>query len=391
MTKPGPSVSILAQLSGAKPFMFERMNALLDKEGLERFRAAVAYARWDGIGLIAPHIETFLKRGGEFQTIYGVANGVTTPDSLLYNLYLQEIFTSHTYAGAIEDQYVNATFHTKFFEFKFADKIIFIVGSANLTGAGMSRNTEMGAEVKIRVGSPLSKQTDDVWKSLRAASQKVTLALIRSSKDDGELGSEHQKNETHSNKGDKPRLRTGVKASPKPLFSKVLDLRQPTKKSKILAKLDTLTVQPQILHLQILTYETGGMLRNLGSRNGRRSRTWRRCGRRRASIAISGCSIDLSGCLPVDRTSSMFPPRSQAASSNKEALETAIPVSVSIGAFGVRPASPLQDRSVVPLSRDRILALSFRPRQESAAGGGESGRWSPLSMVRPASPDDRAP
>ena len=257
MTKPGPSVSILAQLSGAKPFMFERMNALLDKEGLERFRAAVAYARWDGIGLIAPHIETFLKRGGEFQTIYGVANGVTTPDSLLYNLYLQEIFTSHTYAGAIEDQYVNATFHTKFFEFKFADKIIFIVGSANLTGAGMSRNTEMGAEVKIRVGSPLSKQTDDVWKSLRAASQKVTLALIRSSKDDGELGSEHQKNETRSNKGDKPRLRTGVKASPKPLFSKVLDLRQPTKKSKILAKLDTLTVQPQILHLQILTYETG--------------------------------------------------------------------------------------------------------------------------------------
>jgi HKD family nuclease len=257
MSKQAASVSLLGQSPSGAPYLFQRINALLNMPGLKRFRAAVAYARWDGLGLIAQNIEPVLKAGAEFQTIYGIANGVTTPDSLLYSLYLQELYSTHTYAGAVEDQYANSIFHPKYFEFTFVDKLIAIIGSANLTGAGLSRNTEIEIEVESKRGHQLEKDLDAAWVSIRAASQKVTLDLIRTLKANSELGSEQQEDENPTGKTSKPRLTTGIKASPKPLFAKVLDLAAPAKKAKILSNLDPLTTRPAKLYLQILAGETG--------------------------------------------------------------------------------------------------------------------------------------
>ena len=257
MAKKTQAVSLLAQLSGKGPYYFQRVNALLGTKGLLRFRAAVAYARWDGIGLIADRLESFLDSGGEFQSIYGVANGITTPDSLLYSLYLKELFLSHTYAGAVADKYVNATFHPKFFEFRFEDRVVVIVGSANLTGAGMSRNTEIGVEIECGVESRLARRGEAAWKGMQKASQRITLPLIRNSVDSGGLGTEQDKSETKSNKAGKEKLRTRAKTRPKPLFSKVLNLDKPANKSKILAKFDSLSDRPKTLYLQVLEYETG--------------------------------------------------------------------------------------------------------------------------------------
>src|SRR5690349_21466841 len=129
MAKSHPSVALLEQWPKGTNQLFKRLTTLLQTVGLQRVRIAVAYARWDGIGLIAPQLEDFLDEGGEFQSIYGVANGVTTPDCLLYSLYLQELYKKHTYAGAIEDEYANSIFHPKFFEFKFTERTIVIIGS----------------------------------------------------------------------------------------------------------------------------------------------------------------------------------------------------------------------------------------------------------------------
>ena len=257
MTKQTHSVSLLTQTQDSSFRFYRRLSTLLKRARLARLRAAVAYARWDGIGLIAPHIESFLKAGGKLQTIYGVGNGITTPDSLLYSLYLQKIYVSHTYAGAMEDEFANATFHPKFFEFRFVDKTIAIIGSANLTGAGMNRNSEMAMEVEIEHGGQLEKQLDHAWMSMRARSRQVTLSLIRTSKRKGELGFESQVSETLSNRAGKPRLRTSARIHPKPLFARILDLENPQKKSRILAGFDTLTARPNRLYLQILPYETG--------------------------------------------------------------------------------------------------------------------------------------
>ena len=237
--------------------MFGKLRSLLRRRRLQRVRFAVAYANWAGIGLIAPQLEAFLDTGGKLQTIFGAANGVTTPDSLLYNLYLKDLYPGQTYAGAIEDNYSNATFHPKFFEFKLPNQTIAIVGSANLTGAGMSRNTELGLQIDVPHDHPLATRLDDAWSTMRAAAKPVTPALIRASKRAGKLGDEAHLNETRSNKTNKPLLTSGVAPSPKPLFSKVLDLDTPAKKARHLAKLDALSQKPRFLYLEVLKYETG--------------------------------------------------------------------------------------------------------------------------------------
>lgn len=220
-------------------------------------RAAVAYARWDGLGLISKDIEAFLTTGGDLQTIYGVANGVTTPDALLYALYLQDLYKKHSYAGAIEDKYANSTFHAKFFDFQFRDETVIIIGSANLTGGGLLRNAELGVEIKALAGDPLLKDVDVAWKTMRAMSKKVTLPLVRELKSKIELGSEQDPGEGRPDPK-KPWLRTTAKRNPKPLFARILGVSGKARRSKIFSKLDALTTRPKRLYLQIMKYETGG-------------------------------------------------------------------------------------------------------------------------------------
>lgn len=254
------TVTLRNQITGAPPYLFDRINALLKEPGLKRFRAMVAYARWDGVGLLATNIEAVLKAGVEFQAVYGVANGVTTPDCLLYSLYLQKLYKTHTFAGAIEDKYINATFHPKVLEFKFDDKVVAFIGSANLTGAGLSRNAETNIEVECKIGGDFEAQMETAWLSMRSDSKEIDLTLIRQLALNSHLGSEAQNNENRNSKAGKPAINTGAKASPKPLFAKVLDIQDNAKKTKLLTELDPVTTRPDILYLQILKGETGAQV-----------------------------------------------------------------------------------------------------------------------------------
>jgi HKD family nuclease len=252
------SVGLLHQTVGGGNPLYRRINALLQSAHLKRFRAAVAYANWGGIGLAAEHIEALLKVGGEFQTIYGVGNGATTPDAMYYSLYLQKLYANHTYAGTVEDNYANAIFHPKFFEFKFPDKTIAIVGSANFTGGGFANNTELGVEIEVEKDSALEAELLSAWDTLKAESKPVTLPRIRALNKLGDLGTEQNQAPEGGGKKDKPFLKVDAKTMPKPLFAKVLGLKAPAKKLKILSTLDALSQKPDRLYLQILKYETGG-------------------------------------------------------------------------------------------------------------------------------------
>jgi len=257
--KPQPfSVKLLHQTVGGGNPLYKRINALLQSADLKRFRAAVAYANWGGISLTAENIEALLKAGGEFQTIYGVGNGATTPDAMYYSLYLQKLYAKHTYAGTVEDSYANAIFHPKFFEFKFAGKTVAIIGSANFTAGGFSNNTELGVEVEATKGSALEGKLLEAWDALKKESAPVTLAAIRALKKQGDLGTEQNQVPEGGAKKNKPFLKVKAKGIPKPLFEKVLGLASSAKKLKILSTLDALSQKPKRLYLQVLHYETGG-------------------------------------------------------------------------------------------------------------------------------------
>jgi HKD family nuclease len=255
---------ILLQLTGEKDHLYERLNELLEREDLVRVRMAVAYARWDGIGLIAENLESFLADGGEFQCIYGVNNGVTTPDSFLYSLYLQELYGGHSYAGAVEDAYKNATFHPKFFEFQYKDETIAVIGSANLTGGGLARNAELCVEVSADNGSDFVKSLENCWDGISASAIEIDLDRVRKLAVKKELGSEEDEEPEAKGKVAKPAIGVDVKLAKKPLFEKILDVEQTAKKAKLLTSLDPLTDKPRFLYLEIFETETGGSGGNKG-------------------------------------------------------------------------------------------------------------------------------
>ncbi len=243
----------------------KRIIQLLEDPKLVRVRFAVAFARWEGIGLIASSLEKFLSKGGRFESIYGAGNGITTPDALYYGLLLKKLFPSSIYAGFVEDKYANASFHPKFYEFSSASNVTVIVGSANLTGGGLQRNSEVSIEAEFVRGSAENQVLDRYWRDVKKIALSLTVGhVLRISKSPGAAA---ENSYAVSPKAGKPFLPAGTKPQPRPLFEKILGLsKQPQKtKDKLLSEFSAISERPKSLYIQILARETGGQKGNSGS------------------------------------------------------------------------------------------------------------------------------
>lgn len=263
MANVNPTIPIV-QLTGGKVHLARALNELLEMPGLQRFRVAVSYARWSGLGLLANSLEAFLKAGGEFQSIYGVANGITSPDILLYSLYLQKLHQTHSYAGMIEDIYQNAIYHPKIFEFTFPKKTVVVVGSNNLTRGGLVNNIEMALRAEFASSDTAVSSLDDAWEKFTSSALTVTFERIRLLKGQKKLGSELDIEPGDAASTSKPFINSAVKAARRPLFLKILNIKNTNKKNALIANLDVITEKPRKLYLQILKYETGGAGGNAG-------------------------------------------------------------------------------------------------------------------------------
>jgi len=242
----------------------ESLELLLAKPGLKRVRIATAYARWDGIGLISDELEKLVARGGKFEAIYGAGNGVTTPDSLLYGLYLKELYPSCVTALLVEDKFANSIFHPKLFAFTYPTFSIALIGSANLTGGGLVRNSEVAVQIQGSTGGAFEQDLDAMWDKLVQLALPVTPERVREIMKGEDAGSEADQRESLPKGTNKPYLKAGPRTAPKPLFKKVLKLRNAAKKSSILSKLDSISQKPSRLYLQIFVTETGGSAGNPG-------------------------------------------------------------------------------------------------------------------------------
>lgn len=256
--------SFVVQTHSETASLFNALKSLLNKPDLQRVRIATAYARWDGIGLISNQLEQMVAQGGKFEAIYGAGNGVTTPDSLLYGLYLKELYPASVLALLVEDRFANSIFHPKLFAFKFPAFSIAVVGSANLTGGGLVRNSEVAVQIQGPTGGALEQDLDATWDKLVQLALPVTPKRVREIMKGENAGSEADQRESLPKGTGKPYLKTGPKTAPKPLFKKVLNLKNAKKKSKILSKLDSISDKPARLYLQIFATETGGSAGNPG-------------------------------------------------------------------------------------------------------------------------------
>ena len=118
------------------------LRRYLTSSNLVSVRASVAYVTWGGLSLIADELEAYLQSGNNLETLFGVMNNVTTPDALLYSVYLQQKFKSYKLARAFQSEYIDSEFHPKYFEFEYPDHSVRIIGSCNLTRGGLASNHE---------------------------------------------------------------------------------------------------------------------------------------------------------------------------------------------------------------------------------------------------------
>lgn len=149
-----------------------------------------------------------------------------------------------------------ATFHPKFFEFKFDQKTIAIVGSNNITAGGLIQNTELSFRVEVPDGNKINTTLDNAWNAFKSLSHPITLSEIRKLRDQQLLGSEIDVGLDISKKS-KPIIKSNRFLAKKPLYLKILDVENVAERQSLLSKLDLLTDKPKKLYLQILEYETG--------------------------------------------------------------------------------------------------------------------------------------
>ncbi|UCI08027.1 phospholipase D family protein [Mesorhizobium sp. B1-1-8] len=257
---------LIAQVTHGHEATRERLIQLLKDPTVERVRFAVAYARWEGLGLLCSSIEALIARGGRIESIYGAGNGVTTPDALYYGILLKNLYPTRTYAGFVEDKFANATFHPKYYEFRSTSEVRIIVGSTNLTGGGLQRNSEASLEVSCLRGSAEEKAFDAYWNTIKKQATAVGINdVLRISKLPGSAAED--RSPARLLKSGKPFLSAGAKPQPRPLFEKILNLPKQSqgKKDGFLSAFSAISAKPKHLYLQILARETGGQQGKPGS------------------------------------------------------------------------------------------------------------------------------
>lgn len=118
----------------------------------DKLDVAVAWIRASGMAHLEPDLKTFLSEGKELSVVVGVDLDNTTKEGLERLLTLEQygavsVFVHHNEAGSI--------FHPKLYLFRNSEKAKLIVGSNNITEAGLYRNTEAGLELEASVGDPI--------------------------------------------------------------------------------------------------------------------------------------------------------------------------------------------------------------------------------------------
>lgn len=128
---------------------------------------AVAWVRASGIAHLEPALTEFLKTGNTVRITVGIDLDNTTKEGLAGLLALQRhgamsIFVHHNEAGTI--------FHPKLYLFQNDAHAKLIVGSNNITEAGLYQNTEAGLELDALVDDPViisAKDALDSWRDTK--------------------------------------------------------------------------------------------------------------------------------------------------------------------------------------------------------------------------------
>lgn len=123
---------------------------------------ATAWVRATGVGLLWDSITGMLARGGGLRIVAGIDRENTSREGLAMLLALEgdvQVYVRHNEATPI--------FHPKLYAFRAGEECRVFVGSNNLTGAGLSQNEELSAQLVEQVGGDLERSLKAYMRQLR--------------------------------------------------------------------------------------------------------------------------------------------------------------------------------------------------------------------------------
>jgi len=144
----------------------------IESEKWNRIEIAVAWVRRSGMQHLEPAFKTFLGRGGFAQVTVGVDIENTSAEGLNDFLNLQSAGNIETY---IHHNEAATTFHPKVYLLRNEAEARLIVGSNNLTGAGLFFNTEAGLQLDAPLNDPLIRDARTAmaaWRDLSTGMAK---------------------------------------------------------------------------------------------------------------------------------------------------------------------------------------------------------------------------
>jgi hypothetical protein len=135
---------------------------------------AVAWVRASGMAYLSERLANFLRQGGRLCVIVGIDLQNTTREGLQALLDLEhygrcETYVYHNEAGSV--------FHPKLYLFRNEEEARLIVGSNNITEAGLYVNVEAGLQVDTSADSAVVTQTLEALSSWKDTTSRLAARL----------------------------------------------------------------------------------------------------------------------------------------------------------------------------------------------------------------------
>lgn len=135
---------------------------------------AVAWVRGSGMAYLSERLSTFLHKGGQVSVVVGIDILNTTREGLQALLDLERHGRCETYVYHNE---ASGVFHPKLYLFRNDEEARLIVGSNNITQAGLYVNVEAGLQVDTSVDSRVVVQALDALSSWKDTAGRLAVRL----------------------------------------------------------------------------------------------------------------------------------------------------------------------------------------------------------------------
>jgi len=190
----------------------EHLQQLITQASWTRFDIAVAWVRRSGTKHLMPVLYEFLRRGGQLQVIVGIDIENTSIEGLQDLVALTMAFPASARVLVRHNESPESTFHPKLY--LLSDSSTFaklIVGSNNITEAGLFMNDEASLEMDLSSNDPLLRQVRSTlaeWANVRRGLVRVLgAAALQELVDHGYVRSEaHLQRRSRASESERDRV-----------------------------------------------------------------------------------------------------------------------------------------------------------------------------------------